>query len=63
MKPVAGSPADSLLPWKIGLFFTGAALWAAGAATEREWLIWAALVLVAAGFGLRLVAREKDPGD
>lgn len=57
--PAAGP--DVWLPLKMALFVTGAAAAVAGIALDRDWLINAALGLLALGFLLRFLRPRQDP--
>lgn len=55
------------LEWRIRLFGAGALLGVVGIATDAGWLVWAAIVVLAAGFLLRFLpeddAAEGQTGD
>lgn len=44
-----------LLPWKVRLFVVGAGLAVGGIALELDWMIWAAMGFLVAGFLLRFL--------
>lgn len=52
---------DPYLEWKVGTFVVGAALGIAGIALEARWLVWAALVVLGAGFVLAALGRWRGP--
>lgn len=48
---------DPLLPWRVRAFALGAGLALAGFATERRWLVHAAIAVLAVALGLRFASR------
>jgi hypothetical protein len=52
---------DIWLGEKMIFFATGAALGLAGMVAGRDWLIWAAIVVLGIGFALRLLGRRTAP--
>jgi len=55
------------LDWKVHLFMAGAALVLAGIYFNNHWVMWGALVVLAAAFGLRFLpgadaVPEEDVG-
>lgn len=58
--PAAGP--DVWLPLKMALFITGAAAALAGIALDRDWLVNAAIALLALGFVLRFLRPRPEPG-
>lgn len=58
------------LPWKVRLFLLGAVLALGGMATQRDWLILVAVVILGLGFAIRflpggtgMVREEADEGE
>ena len=51
---------DRFLELKALLLVIGAGLGLAGMATQREWLVWAAIVVVASALVLRLIGRRSN---
>ena len=52
---------DTLLTWRIGVFFLGAILGLMGIFLNISWLVTAALVVLLGGVALRM-APARDPG-
>lgn len=50
---------DPYLNWKIGFFVAGAGTGITGMAMENDWLVGAAVVLLAVGVALRFLSREQ----
>ena len=62
MRTGRGGP-DRFLGWKLGIFFLGAGLFMAGAATGRQWAVAAAIGVLALGMVLRfLPGRSRSDG-
>lgn len=52
------------LEWRVRLFGAGALLGVVGIATDTGWLVWAAILVLAAGFLLRFVPeRDESEGE
>jgi hypothetical protein len=50
---------DVWLGQKMIFFAVGAGLGMGGMITGRQWLVWAAIAVLAAGLGLRIAARRR----
>lgn len=53
--------ADPLLPHKMLLFVAGAVLGMIGMATDRNWIVYLAVGVLAVGLLLRFVDRGREP--
>ena len=52
---------DRFLELKALMLVLGASLGLAGMLTERSWLVWLGIAVIAAGILVRLIMRRKDP--
>jgi fatty acid desaturase len=53
---------DRTLIWRVGAFFLGAGLWFAGVVYGVEWMTFVAILVIAAGIGLRFFTRSPADG-
>lgn len=57
------SDSGKHLDWKVHLFMAGSALVLAGIYFSNPWVMWGALVLLAAAFGVRFLPRGETVFD
>ena len=51
---------DPYVHWKVRCFFAGAVVAAVGMATEKRWLVWAGVGILAVGLVLGIAARARS---